>query len=81
MLVLSRKLGEKIVLPELGVTIVLLSVHGKRARIGIEGPRGIAAHREEIWRRITDEKTHSVIEPAAVVSTCNHLAVPERMAR
>ena len=54
MLVLSRKIGERIVLPETGVSISVLGVHGKRVRIGIEAPRTVSVHREEVWRRISD---------------------------
>lgn len=54
MLVLSRKIGERIVLPETGVSISVLGVHGKRVRIGIEAPRAASVHREEVWRRIAD---------------------------
>lgn len=52
MLVLSRKIGQRIVLPETGVSIIVLGVHGKRARLGIEAPPGSPVHREEVWRRI-----------------------------
>ena len=54
MLVLSRKIGERIVLPETSVTIAVLGIQGKRARIGIEAPRGAAVHRAEVWQRILD---------------------------
>ena len=54
MLVLSRKIGERILLPETGVIITVLGVHGKRVRIGIEAPPGAAVHREEVWQRILD---------------------------
>ena len=54
MLVLSRKIGEGIVLPETGASISVLGVHGKRVRIGIEAPRAASVHREEVWRRIVD---------------------------
>jgi len=53
MLVLSRKIGEGIVLPETGVRIAVLGIHGKRVRIGIEGPKGASAYREEVWQRMT----------------------------
>jgi carbon storage regulator len=52
MLVLSRKIGERIVLPETGVRIAVLGVKGKRVRLGIEAPREATVHREEVWQRI-----------------------------
>jgi len=54
MLVLSRKVGERIVLPETGVSISVLAIRGKRVRIGIEAPRTASVHREEVWCRIAD---------------------------
>jgi carbon storage regulator len=54
MLVLSRKIGERIVLPEAGVSIVLLSASAKRVRLGIEAPSGTTVHRAEVWQRILD---------------------------
>jgi carbon storage regulator CsrA len=48
MLVLSRRPDEQIVLPTLGITIRLLRVNGKVARIGIEAPPGVPILREEL---------------------------------
>jgi carbon storage regulator len=47
MLVLSRKLGEKIVIGA-NVVVTVLSVHGNRLRLGIEAPIGIAIKRQEL---------------------------------
>ncbi len=54
MLVLTRKCGEKVVLPEQEVVVTVLEVRGDRVRIGIEAPEHIRIHRHEIWRRIQD---------------------------
>jgi carbon storage regulator len=51
MLVLSRKVGEKIVLPEVDVTVTVLKVNGNKIRLGISAPAGITVHRREVWRR------------------------------
>jgi len=51
MLVLSRKVGEKVVVPEYGLTITVLSVQGQRVRLGIAAPTETAVHREEVWQR------------------------------
>ena len=65
MLVLSRKLGEQIVLPETRVSISVLGVHGNRVQIGIEAPRAVSVYREEVWRLIADliEPTDPAGEP------------------
>ena len=52
MLVLSRKIGEEIVLPESDVSIAVLAVNGKRVRLGIRAPSSTVVHRAEVWQRI-----------------------------
>ena len=49
MLVLTRKQGEDIILPDLGVTIRLTEVRGNRARIGVTAPKHIRVYRRELW--------------------------------
>jgi carbon storage regulator CsrA len=56
MLVLSRKIGEQIVLPKSGVTIHVVAVGGKRVRLGIDAPCGTSVHRSEVWHRIARAK-------------------------
>jgi carbon storage regulator len=48
MLVLSRRPGEQIVLPELDITVTVLRISGKRVRVGIAAPPDISILREEI---------------------------------
>ncbi len=52
MLVLSRKCGQTVVLPELGVALTVLDVRGDRVRIGVAAPSEVRVHREEVWRRL-----------------------------
>jgi carbon storage regulator len=54
MLVLTRKCGEKVVLPQQEVTVTVLEVRGDRVRIGIEAPAHIRIHRHEVWQRIQE---------------------------
>lgn len=49
MLVLSRKIGERIVLPEMGVVLTVLDVRGGQIRLGISAPPEVAVYREELW--------------------------------
>lgn len=55
MLVLSRKCGEKIVIPTHGIVLTVLEVRGDRIRFGITAPADIPVHREEVWRQIQDQ--------------------------
>ena len=55
MLILSRRVGEKLIIGE-NVTVTILGVKGKQIRIGIDAPRDIAVNREEIYQRILKEQ-------------------------
>ena len=55
MLILTRRIGEKLVIGE-DVIITVLAAKGSQIRIGIEAPREIQVHREEIFQRIQDER-------------------------
>ncbi|MBL8815226.1 MAG: carbon storage regulator CsrA [Planctomyces sp.] len=48
MLVLSRKKNEKIVVADI-IRICIVEIHGDKVRIGIEAPRNVTVHREEVW--------------------------------
>ncbi len=51
MLVLSRKLGEAIVIDG-DITVTVLEVSGGRVRLGFQGPATVPIHREEVYHRI-----------------------------
>ena len=51
MLVLSRKLGESIVIGN-GITVTVVEVHGERVRLGFTAPADVPIHREELQRKI-----------------------------
>jgi carbon storage regulator len=52
MLVLSRKLGERIVVPELNLTLMVIAIEGNQVRLGITAPPEIGIYREELWNRV-----------------------------
>jgi carbon storage regulator len=52
MLVITRKVGEEIVIPSCGVVLALLDVRGDRVRIGIAAPPEVRVYRKEVWERI-----------------------------
>jgi len=62
MLVLARKLGEKLVVPDCGLTITILRIQGKKVRLGITAGPDVEVHREEVWLRKNAEA--SALEPA-----------------
>ena len=54
MLVLTRKLGESIVIGD-NIRITVVEIHGKQVRLGIEAPREVSVHRGEVYERIVEE--------------------------
>jgi len=56
MLVLSRKPGERIVLPGCEVTITVTAISNNRVCIGISAPPHVEVHRAEVWKRVCQEK-------------------------
>lgn len=54
MLVLSRKEDEKIIIGG-EITIMVVSIQGDKVRLGIECPRHLAVHRQEVYDRIAKE--------------------------
>jgi carbon storage regulator len=55
MLVVTRKLGEQIVLPSCDVIVQVVSVSGNRVKLGINAPSDVPVHRKEVWCRISAE--------------------------
>ncbi len=51
MLVLTRRLNEKLVLPTLGITIEVVAVQGNAVRLGIQAPADVKVMREELVNR------------------------------
>ena len=55
MLILTRRVGEKLVIGD-NVKVTVLGVKGHQVRIGIDAPRDVTVNREEIYQRILAEK-------------------------
>jgi len=55
MLILTRRVGETLVICD-EVTVTVLGVRGNQVRLGVNAPKEVAVHREEIYQRIQMEK-------------------------
>jgi carbon storage regulator len=55
MLILTRRVGETVMIGN-EVTVTVLGVKGNQVRIGINAPKNVAVHREEIYERIKREQ-------------------------
>lgn len=55
MLILTRRISETVMVGD-DVTVTILAVKGNHVRIGIDAPKNVAVHREEIYRRIKREQ-------------------------
>jgi len=55
MLILTRRVGEKLMIGD-DVEVHVLGVKGNQVRFGIDAPKDVAVHREEIYKRIQLEK-------------------------
>ncbi|MGH1462910.1 MAG: carbon storage regulator CsrA [Neptuniibacter sp.] len=58
MLILTRRVGETLMVGD-DVTVTVLGVKGNQVRIGVNAPKDVSVHREEIYQRIQREKADS----------------------
>lgn len=62
MLILTRRAGETVMIGS-DISITVLGVKGNQVRIGINAPRDVAVHREEIFERIKNEQAGGAAAP------------------
>lgn len=55
MLILTRRIGEKLIIGE-DVVVTILGVNGGQIRVGVDAPKDVDVHREEIWKKIKEER-------------------------
>ena len=77
MLILTRRVGETVMIGD-DVTITVLGVKGNQVRVGINAPKHVAVHREEIYERIKREQHSDEVDnnpkPAECAPACGRAA-------
>lgn len=64
MLILTRRIGESVVIGD-KISVTVLGVKGNQVRLGVNAPRDVAVHREEIYAKIQREGEAAVDESAS----------------
>lgn len=71
MLILTRRIGETLIIGD-DVNITVLGVKGNQVRLGINAPKDVSVHREEIYVRIQQEKNGISHNEHADIDTDDH---------
>ena len=59
MLILTRKVGESVLIGD-DISITVLSVRGNQVKLGVQAPKEVSVHREEIYQRIQQSKDEHI---------------------
>jgi len=66
-LIFSRKPGQKIRIGD-DIEVTILEVKGRKVRVGIMAPKGVAVHREEVFQKIMEENVRAAASASEMVN-------------
>ena len=75
MLILTRRVGETVMIGN-DITVTVLGVNGSQVRIGVNAPKTVAVHREEVYERIQAENRAAAPQQQGVVNVRKPLHAP-----
>ncbi|MCB1711215.1 MAG: carbon storage regulator CsrA [Candidatus Riesia sp.] len=61
MLILTRKIGESLIIGN-NIEVVILGVKGTQVRLGVNAPKSVTVHREEIYKKLQLERKNDLSE-------------------
>ncbi|MDY4593720.1 MAG: carbon storage regulator CsrA [[Pasteurella] aerogenes] len=61
MLILTRKVGESLLIGD-DISVTILSIRGNQVKIGVDAPKDVSVHREEIYQRIKEAQGEQPIK-------------------
>jgi len=73
MLALTRKKGESIIIGD-NIEVKILDIEGDRVRLGIEAPREISIHRQEVYKQIQEENKAALKSPINKLKSLRNLS-------
>ncbi len=77
MLILTRRVGETLVIGD-DVTVTVLGVRGNQVRLGVNAPKDVAVHREEIYQRIENKDILRFAKSTLVKENCALLKINKK---
>ncbi len=77
MLVLTRKMGESVTIGD-DIKISVIDIKGRQVRLGIEAPKSMTIHREEIYAKIQEENRRAAFMKAVNMETLANLFPGEK---
>lgn len=72
MLVLTRKIDQSIIIGD-NIKLIVVEIRGDQVKIGIEAPRDVTVHREEVYREIQEENKRAALRSSLNIEDVNRL--------